>query len=202
MNVICALTRNSPRPSWSVARAFCTLSEGLGGDLDQGFKPVKKKRKRVQPREVDVSLSAKAKAENVQHRYFQPSVFDASNRPDWKLAASVATNLREQSLSQRRFRTRSGPRCSQPPDDVTAEIGRQIEKCKFEFLQQSRAPKNREGQSFSFDRRLQSGGSYRGRSPLRWQEALPALSWSKTSSGEICTEQIEDRGDQGCRTEM
>ena len=61
-------------------------------------------------------------------RAFQPSVFDASNRPNCDLVSSVATKLRKQSVWHARNRT--GPRCSQPPDDVTAEIGRQIEKCK------------------------------------------------------------------------
>ena len=125
MNVIMALPR---RPSWSVTRTFCSLSEGFGAAVhaDLGnFKP-KKKKKRVQPRDVDVCICTQDihMGKMLSISVFQPSVFDSSNRPNCEMIPSVASKLRKQS------RFRAGLRCSQPPDDVTAEIGRQIEKCK------------------------------------------------------------------------
>ena len=130
MNVIFALPRCSPRPSWSwsVMRTYCSLSEGLGdgGPVDPNFKPKKKKRKKIQPRQVDVCKHAQDVKGNAKFRALQPSVFDASNRPDWKLVSSVAANLRRQAP----LRPRSGPRCSTPPDDVTSEIGGHIDRCK------------------------------------------------------------------------
>ena len=126
MNVIMALPR---RPSWSVTRTFCSLSEGFGGAVhaDHGnFKP-KKKKKRVQPRDVDVCICNQdiyIWGKMLSISVFQPSVFDSSNRPNCELISSVASKLRKQS------RFRAGLRCSQPPDDVTAEIGRQLEICK------------------------------------------------------------------------
>ena len=69
MNVIFALPRSSSRPSWSVTRTFCSLSEGLGGAVDADFgkfKPIKKKKKRVQPREVDVCLCSEDIEENAK----------------------------------------------------------------------------------------------------------------------------------------
>ena len=47
------------RPSWSVTRTYCSSSEAFGGAAiteaeNSGFKPIKKKKKKVAPREVDV----------------------------------------------------------------------------------------------------------------------------------------------------
>ena len=71
MNFIFVLPRSSPRPSWSVTRTFCSLSEGWGGAVDDAgcgnFKPIKKKKKRVQPREVDVCLCAQDMEGNVKY---------------------------------------------------------------------------------------------------------------------------------------
>ena len=203
MNVIFALPRSSSRPSWSVTRTFCSLSEGLGGAVDADFgkfKPIKKKKKRVQPREVDVCLCSEDIEENVKSfglfslPSLTPPIAQTGNWPPPPPPGCGSSLCRKGSPEFALNRGVANLLKTSPPKSVA--------RSRNASARVIRAQNSGRIIVHCFYCRLQSGGSYSRRSRLCWHEAISTLSWSTAPGGEIRPRQVEDRRKEGGRRDM